>query len=375
MNICTLHTNDYYPFGMPMPGRSYRWAWLKGPNYSTDPTDVIYSTVNDLQDHATIAAENIGYSYGFQGQEQDDEVKGKGNSLVFKYRIHDPRLGRFLSIDPLAKHFGWSSSYSFAMNRVIDGIDLEGLEYLESDKARIKIVGGQTHINLQNFNSVTRYLWNKRDNESSIPGYIGWPTQIGELSHPYLPSSQLVTLDNTYLVADPSKNPFLIQKQGLRNDGQIDNRVKKPVNRPNSSSRVRGVGGFALAFNAINWGLNSYGNSLVKEDVELVTEHTSILMKQVMRDLTDALERGMIPKEYQNMNAIGNIANVVLSGVNLTKDKKIYEIGMTIVREISDKRIKTSVHDDRYSMGITPADATAVDNSIHDYSYGPANGD
>jgi RHS repeat-associated protein len=69
------------------------------------------------------------YRYGFQGQEKDDEIKGAGNSLSFAYRVHDPRLGRFLSVDPLAISYPWNSPYAFAENRVIDGMDLEGLEY------------------------------------------------------------------------------------------------------------------------------------------------------------------------------------------------------------------------------------------------------
>ncbi len=44
---------DYYPFGMMMPGR----------NFSSDD-----------------------YSYGFNGQERDDEIKGAGNSVNFRFR-------------------------------------------------------------------------------------------------------------------------------------------------------------------------------------------------------------------------------------------------------------------------------------------------
>ncbi len=69
-----------------------------------------------------------GYRFGFQGQEQDDEVKGDGNSVNYKYRVHDPRLGRFLSIDPLAPEYPFYSPYVFSGNRVIDAVELEGLE-------------------------------------------------------------------------------------------------------------------------------------------------------------------------------------------------------------------------------------------------------
>ncbi len=69
-----------------------------------------------------------GYRYGFGGQEKDNEIKDDGNSLSFKFRIYDPRLGRFLSVDPLAKNYPWNSTYAFAENDVIRNMDLEGAE-------------------------------------------------------------------------------------------------------------------------------------------------------------------------------------------------------------------------------------------------------
>jgi RHS repeat-associated protein len=59
----------------------------------------------------------------------DNEVKGGGNHIDFKFRGYDPRTGRFWSVDPLTASYPWNSTYAFAENRVIDGIDLEGLEY------------------------------------------------------------------------------------------------------------------------------------------------------------------------------------------------------------------------------------------------------
>jgi RHS repeat-associated protein len=75
-------------------------------------------------------SENEGYRYGFQGQERDDEVKGDGNSVNYKYRMHDPRVGRFFAVDPLASSFPWNSSYAFSENRLLDGVELEGKEVL-----------------------------------------------------------------------------------------------------------------------------------------------------------------------------------------------------------------------------------------------------
>jgi len=68
------------------------------------------------------------YRYGFQGQEMDDEIKGEGNSLNYTFRMHDPRIGRFFAIDPLAKEYPFYSPYQFSGNSPVAGIDVEGLE-------------------------------------------------------------------------------------------------------------------------------------------------------------------------------------------------------------------------------------------------------
>ncbi|OQA96075.1 MAG: hypothetical protein BWY22_01891 [Bacteroidetes bacterium ADurb.Bin217] len=69
-----------------------------------------------------------GYKFAFQGQEAENELYGAGNASFFKYRISDNRLGRFFAIDPLAAKYPYNSPYAFSENRVIDGVELEGLE-------------------------------------------------------------------------------------------------------------------------------------------------------------------------------------------------------------------------------------------------------
>jgi hypothetical protein len=64
--------------------------------------------------------------YGFNGQEVDKDLWG--GSVVFKYRIEDARLGRFFSVDPLAPKYPWYTPYQVAGNKVINSIELEGLE-------------------------------------------------------------------------------------------------------------------------------------------------------------------------------------------------------------------------------------------------------
>lgn len=69
-----------------------------------------------------------GYRYGFNGKEMDNEVKGEGNQQDYGMRISDPRLGRFLSVDPLTSTYPWYTPYQFAGNMPIIAVDLDGAE-------------------------------------------------------------------------------------------------------------------------------------------------------------------------------------------------------------------------------------------------------
>lgn len=88
--------NNYYPFGMLMPGR-----WNSSENYR----------------------------YGFNGKEMDNDMKG-GTGAVYDYgfRIYDSRIAKFLSVDPFTKEYPWYTPYQFAGNTPIQAIDLDGLE-------------------------------------------------------------------------------------------------------------------------------------------------------------------------------------------------------------------------------------------------------
>lgn len=45
-------------------------------------------------------------------------------------RIYDPRIGRFLSVDPITESYPQLSPYQFGSNRPIDGVDFDGLEWI-----------------------------------------------------------------------------------------------------------------------------------------------------------------------------------------------------------------------------------------------------
>jgi RHS repeat-associated protein len=68
------------------------------------------------------------YRYGFNGQEMDHEPNGQGNQYYYGFRIYNPRLGRFLSVDPLASSYAWLTTYQFAENCSIQFVDIDGKE-------------------------------------------------------------------------------------------------------------------------------------------------------------------------------------------------------------------------------------------------------
>jgi len=106
------------------------------------------------------------YRYGFQGQEKDDELKGEGNSLNYTFRMNDPRVGRFFAIDPLFKKYPHNSVYAFSENRVIDGIELEGLE--------VSLVHGTRQSNSDLFDDNTLNQFKRITGNTKVDKSFSW---------------------------------------------------------------------------------------------------------------------------------------------------------------------------------------------------------
>jgi RHS repeat-associated protein len=128
---------DYSPFGVVLSGRSFE---VDG-----------------------------GYRYTFNGMEKDDEVKGKGNSYDFGARMYDSRLGRWLTIDPLAGKYPNFSPYSFCENNPIyfkdpDGKDaiitIDGNNITVSAKIYI-MNSGKNKINVAKTQKAIMKYWGK----------------------------------------------------------------------------------------------------------------------------------------------------------------------------------------------------------------------
>jgi len=178
---------DYYPFGMLMPGRQFVLAGMDG-------------------------------RFGFNGQQKDDEIGGAGNSLEFKFRSYDPRLARFKSIDPLNSQYPYFNPYQFAGNRPIDCIDFEGKEPIKAGLATdvfvtnhgtsVKVVSNLT-IKVQILN-----LSSKSDasiNMSQVRGYVG---QFGQS----LSGSHTATITSGFMLDGKTKQPKMINGSAATTD-------------------------------------------------------------------------------------------------------------------------------------------------------------
>lgn len=89
------------------------------------------------------------YRYGFNGKENDNDVKGvEGSQQDYGMRIYGPRIGRFLSVNPLTKKYSWYSPYHFAGNTPIQAIDLDAAEpaLRQSIQGISKMRGGITAV-------------------------------------------------------------------------------------------------------------------------------------------------------------------------------------------------------------------------------------
>jgi len=78
--------------------------------------------------------EGKAYRYGFNGKERDTEGMGGGGATYdYGYRIYNPQIAKFTSVDPLFKGYAWYTPYQFAGNKPIVAVDLDGLEEAPSN--------------------------------------------------------------------------------------------------------------------------------------------------------------------------------------------------------------------------------------------------
>ena len=69
------------------------------------------------------------YRYGFNGKEKDSDGEwGSNTHYDYGFRIYNPSIAKFLSVDPLTQSYPMLTPYQFGSNSPVWAIDLDGLE-------------------------------------------------------------------------------------------------------------------------------------------------------------------------------------------------------------------------------------------------------
>lgn len=233
------------------------------------------------------------YRFGFQGQEKDNEIKGVGNSVNYKYRMHDPRLGRFLSTDPLEKDYPWNSPYAFSENRVIDGIDLEGAEYFNKT-ARVGFSYGGA-------NKINDFLHISRQTNASTKNIMRDVTVIvGREDANKIYVSDFEHFQEVY--ANNSKNDW----DNVKGKGKIVNPAMVP--RTTGQKIGYGLGGILVLLGDALTGIQK---KELKYDRGENYKH-AVIMKSTWDIVEKANELGLLPEGYNDLGDQINIANYIL---------------------------------------------------------------
>jgi RHS repeat-associated protein len=96
----------------------------------------------------------VGYRFGFNGKEKDDETYGKGNAYDFGARIYDSRLGRWLACDPSTKEQPFASPYKSMGNNPLIFSDPDGKKEFITTIIRDEKTGKQTMCRVEGANNI-----------------------------------------------------------------------------------------------------------------------------------------------------------------------------------------------------------------------------
>ncbi|MBF4508830.1 hypothetical protein IRZ83_19340, partial [Flavobacterium sp. JLP] len=267
------------------------------------------------------------------------------------------------SLDPLSKQYVHNSPYAFAENRVIDGIELEGLEFLDKDDAMVELRHGGVFLKIENFSNMTQNEINRVHNQGSITTrndgtqIIGYDSQvIGEFSIDNIsPDVSGAGLDNLLFdfgsEAEGSKATSRANfaktriVTGLNVRGEESKRSIRRNRTVNdlyisgipTNVKITASAGLALAF-----ATELYKNYATFTDVfeeQAVNEQSGLIVNDVMGAISLATKAGRIPKQYLNESDISDIGNVILFGGNGNEAKEILRIGMDIYNNFTPEGI------------------------------------
>lgn len=258
--------------------------------------------------------------------------------------MHDPRLGKFFAVDPLASKYPHNSPYAFSENRVIDGVELEGLEFLDYKDSKILSMGPHIVVNWKNINIFTRnsrsapiYGYDSKGNVD-VSKYYGVQRNIQLFDYKFIKSSTPLTGD----IGEQIPSQESIDNRPIKKDGTRDKRYSTRENNGgglNQAKAMRGVK--AVVVVEILHGVKDAG---IFYDEGIIKEQNDLMLTKVLPALQDALNSGntYIPEHLRGSKSLGLIANVILFGGDGSSEytDEIITAGIEIYKNLTEKGIK-----------------------------------
>ncbi len=285
------------------------------------------------------------YRYGFNGKESDNDVSGGGNQYDYGFRIYNPRLGRFLSVDPLTNKYPELTPYQFASNSPIDGVDLDGLEYVSSEKVRIEARNGEVRLKKENLTSVTKNLLEAANNNTKNwkPGEIGIDLTVAKFGFIRITPKESTDVDPADGNPTQQAGKLKVVNPVANSTKQTDQRYKERTINAASPQGSKGLAIAQLIVGGVTWAVNKYMGYHIDTDRDLINAHMNSF-KLATADVNYALKStGLIPPDLRTNEYLSDIINVVLTGESLLNadDKnrsKVIEVGKEIFSNYSVKR-------------------------------------
>jgi RHS repeat-associated protein len=290
-----------------------------------------------------------GYRYGFNGKENDNEVKGQGNQQDYGMRIYDPRLGRFLSMDPISSKYPELSSYQFASNRPIDGVDVDGLEFLKFNESLIRV---QIYYDpkLRQIQALTVFRIDEHQrgtimSRTILSGKLEDRIKARRFSPcdncVQMPYDARVTSIVLYTVSFPDMNdvreePSSLKPEKFKTLRVARNKIElREIEKAGkfwtegiSSNISKWKNGIALV-EAVGAVVQVLGEADLKNDVDLAQGSQSNWAAQVVGLLDLNIGNGTIPGKYQNNSSLTELGNFLLFGEEI-KDKDLKTVAEKI---------------------------------------------
>ena len=308
---------DYHPFGWEMPGRKYNSAE---------------------------------YRYGFNGKEKDDDGEfGSITNYDYGFRIYNPAIGKFLSVDPLTKGYPMLTPYQFASNSPIGGLDLDGLEFVGYLPGTQELRKGVTKLKIEKYNYDEEGI-----TVGNVPTFLGnmlisaWNGAVGMTEQVLTPADEILSdgmnnidVAKEYVSDTPMTQMAEDVKSFAKNPATYEEIagfiITRKVGKVIRTTGLRIKGG-------AKWGYNFYSKEGFKSAISHIYDRHSFHKGGKINEVATSLNKkvGVFRKNLNTKEKIQNLVDGAVKNSDKTKWSKPDADG-----------VRTFTHKFKHSIGKT----------------------